>query len=403
MPVAPGIWPAYSRAVMLRLSFALLLCAPVAAHAQGQLAADAEARWVPFTLTAANHLRFAMTIDGVAAQALLDTGLNHSAVSREFARRAKLTVDTQDAAAGVALGGAIRVDWAATKTVAFGAFSRSGGRVAVIDLPKLLASASGDAEVLVGTDLIARHAIDIDFANRRFRLLPSGRMPFAGTRVPMSLQAGSGLYLTEATLGKHRVRPLLVDTGDGGSLSVARSQWRAAGLKGARVTSTIAFGAGGVVDAGMTVTDKVALGGVPTGPIELRIEGDGGFTKQVRVAGRVGTGLLLRYRVLLDPVAGQMVVTPNPSAPPPPLKSTSGLLLGYDRARLRVLHVMSGGPAAKAGWKADELICAVDGKPVSLTPDGGVDVRWGTDTPGRVVKLTLCDGAERSLTLANFY
>ena len=64
---------------------------------------------------------------------------------------------------------------------------------------------------------------------------------------------------------------------------------------------------------------------------------------------------------------------------------------------------MSGGPAAKAGWKADELICAVDGKPVSLTPDGGVDVRWGTDTPGRVVKLTLCDGAERSLTLANFY
>jgi hypothetical protein len=30
-------------------------------------------------------------------------------------------------------------------------------------------------------------------------------------------------------------------------------------------------------------------------------------------------------------------------------------------------------------------------------------VRWGTDTPGRVVKLALCDGAERSLTLASFY
>lgn len=403
MPVASGTRPAYSRAVMLRLLLALLLCAPVVAHAQGQLAADAEARWVPFTLTSANHLRFAMTIDGVAAQALLDTGLNHSAVSREFARRAKLTIDTKDAAAGIALGGAIRVDWAPTKTVAFGALNRKGGRVAVIDLPKLLASASGDAEVLVGTDLIAPNAIDIDFANRRFRLLPSGRMPFAGTRVPMTLQAGSGLYLTEATLGKRRVRPLLVDTGDGGSLSVARSQWRAAAVKGARVTSTIAFGAGGVVDAGLTVTDKVTLGGVPTGPIELRIEGDGGFTKQVRVAGRIGTGLLLRYRVLLDPAAGQMVVMPNPTAPPAPLKSTSGLLLGYDRARLRVLHVMSGGPGAKAGWKTDELICAVDGKPVSLTPDGGVDVRWGTDAPGRVVKLTLCDGAERSLTLANFY
>ena len=158
-----------------------------------------------------------------------------------------------------------------------------------------------------------------------------------------------------------------------------------------------------MVDAGLTVTDRVALGGVPTGPIELRIEGDGGFTKQVRVAGRIGTGLLLRYRVLLDPTAGQMVVTPNPNAPTPPLKSTSGLLLGYDRARLRVLHVMAGGPAAKAGWKANELICTVDSKPVSLTPDGGVDVRWGTGAPGRVVKLALCDGTERSLTLASFY
>ena len=403
MPVARIERASYIRAVLFRLILALLLCAPAAAHAQGTLSADAEARWVPFTLTAANHLRFAMTIDGVAAQALLDTGLNHSAVSREFARRAKLTIDTKDAAAGVALGGSIRVDWAATRAVAFGALSRSGGRVAVIDLPKLLASASGDADILVGTDLIGPHALDIDFANRRFRLLPSGRMPFTGTRVPMSRQSDTGLYLTQATLGRTRIRPLLVDTGDGGALSIARSQWRAAAIKGARVTSTIAYGAGGVVDAGLTVTDAVALGGLRTGPIELRIEADGGFARQVRVAGRIGTGLLLRYRVLLDPGAGQMLLSPNPAAPPAPLKSTSGLLLGYDRARLRVLHVMAGSPAAKAGWKADELICQVDGQAVALTPDGGVDVRWGTDAPGRVVRLTLCDGATRTLTLARFY
>ncbi|KQM91480.1 hypothetical protein ASE70_15475 [Sphingomonas sp. Leaf22] len=388
---------------MLRLILALLLCAPAIARAQGTLSADAEARWVPFTLTTANHLRFAMTVDGVAAQALLDTGLNHSAVSRDFARRAKLTIDPQGAAAGVALGGSIRVDWAATKSVAFGALDRSGGRVAVIDLPKLLASASGDADVLVGTDLISPHALDIDFANRRFRLLPSGRMPFTGTRVPLSVQSGSGLYLTQAMLAKTRLRPLLIDTGDGGALSIARSAWRTAAIRGAQVTSTIAYGAGGVVDAGLTVTDAVSLGGQPTGPIEVRIEADGGFAKQVRVVGRVGTGLLLRYRVLLDPGAGQMLLSPNPDAPPAPLKSTSGLLLGYDRARLRVLHVMAGGPAAKAGWKADDLICQVDGQAVALTANGGVDVRWGTDAPGRVVRLTMCDGAARTLTLARFY
>jgi hypothetical protein len=381
----------------------VLLLVALPAAAQGSLAADAEARWVPFTLTSANHLRFAMTINGVPAIALLDTGLNYSAVSGEFARKAKLAIDAGAPTQGVALGGSVAVQWAATRSVAFGALTRSGGRVAVIDLPRLLASASGATDVLVGTDLIAAYALDIDFAHRRFRLLPSGRMPFAGARVPLTLRRGTDLYLSEVILGRRRVRPLLVDTGDGGGLSVARSEWRAARLPVRGVTSTIAFGAGGIVNAGLAISDQVTLGGVATGPVEIRIEGDGGFTRQVRVAGRIGTGLLLRYRVLLDPTAGQMLLQPNPEAPSAPLRSTSGLLLGYDRARLRVLHVMAGGPAAKAGWKADELICAVDGQPVTLTPEGGVDVRWGADRPGRVVRLTLCDGPERTLTLASFY
>ncbi|MEP9401451.1 aspartyl protease family protein [Sphingomonas silueang] len=380
----------------------LLLAAAPAASAQPRLAADAETRWVPFTLTAANHLRFRAEVDGVAAEALLDTGLNHSAVSRDFAKKAKLTLDAKGPAQGVALGGAVSVEWAPTRSIAFGALRRDGGKVAVLDLPKLLAGATGNVDMLVGTDLIAAHALDIDFANRRFRLLPSGRMPFTATRVPLSVQPNSGLYLTQVTLNGRRIRPMLLDTGDGGAVSVAQAQWRAAKPVVKGLTSTIAFGAGGVVDAGLAVTDAVTLGGLKTGPIEVRIEGDGGFTRQVGVAGRIGTGLLQRYRVLLDPRAGQMLLQAG-ETPPPPARSTSGLLLGYDRARLRVLHVMAGGPAAKAGWKADDLICAVDGKPVALTPEGGVDVRWGTDAPGRVVALTMCDGTERKLTLARFY
>ncbi|KQN39358.1 hypothetical protein ASG37_07220 [Sphingomonas sp. Leaf407] len=389
--------------MIARLALALLLLAAAPAHAQSRLAADAEARWVPFTLTTANHLRFEASVNGVPAVALLDTGLNHSAVSGDFAKRAKLAMDAKGPAQGVALGGSVSVEWASTTGVAFGALTRGSGRVAVIDLPRLLAGATGNVDMLVGTDLIAAHALDIDFKGRRFRLLPSGRKPFTGASVPLSLQGASRLYLTQATLNGRRIRPMLLDTGDGGSMSVAQAQWRAAKPVVKGVTSTIAFGAGGVVDAGLAVTDAVTLGGLKTGAIEVRIEGDGGFTKQVGVAGRIGTGLLQRYRVLLDPKAGQMLLAAVGDPPPPPPRSTSGLLLGYDRARLRVLHVMAGGPAAKAGWKADELICAVDGKPVALTPEGGVDVKWGTDKPGRVVALTICDGAERKLTLANFY
>ncbi len=391
---------------MVRFLLAVLLAsaAPAAPAARAQqLAADAETRWVPFTLTTANHLRFDMTVDGKPAVALLDTGLNYSVVSRDFARRAKLTTGEKGPAQGVALGGSVAVEWAATRSLAFGALTRTGGRVAVIELPRLLANASTQADVLVGTDLLSAHALDIDFAQRRFRLLPSGRMPFTGARVPLSIQRSSGLYLTEAVLGRRRIAPLLVDTGDGSALSISRATWRQANVRTAGVTSTIAFGAGGVVEAGLAVSDAMRLGGRPTGPIEVRIEADGGFGRQVRVVGRIGTGLLMRHRVLLDPQAGQMVLQPVDAPPPLPLRSTSGLLLGYDRARLRVLHAMAGSPAAKTGWKADDLICAVDGAPVALTPEGGIDVRWGTGTPGRVVRLSLCDGTERRLTLARFY
>ena len=41
------------------------------------LAADAEQRWVPFTLTAGNQIRFAMTLDGQPVTAVLDTGVSY--------------------------------------------------------------------------------------------------------------------------------------------------------------------------------------------------------------------------------------------------------------------------------------------------------------------------------------
>lgn len=389
---------------MIRILLALLmLAASIPVSAQTVLSRDADTRWVPFELTAANHIRFAMTIDGVTANALLDTGLSHSAVSRDFVRRAKLTVGDNGRVQAVALGGEVPVEWAATRTIRLGALNRTGGQLAVIDLPALLASTSAGTDALIGADLLAGHALDIDFAARRFRIIASGAMPFAGVHIPLRIQPGSGVFLSDAVLGSRIVRPLLVDTGDGTALTVTRDEWRRARVQTAGVTSTIAFGVGGEVRAGLAVTDKVRLGTASPGQIEVRIEEATGFARQTRTAGRIGTGLLQRYRVLIDPRAGRMVIAPNAELPAPPLKSTTGLLLGYDRARLRVLHVMANSPAATAKWAAGDLICSVDGVAVALSATGGIDARWTAATAGRTVRLSMCDGTERTLTAANFY
>jgi S1-C subfamily serine protease len=133
------------------------------------------------------------------------------------------------------------------------------------------------------------------------------------------------------------------------------------------------------------------------------IEPADGFSAAIGTEGRIGTGFLQRYRVLLDPHAGRLVLAPSPEADQPPVRSTSGLLLGFAGDRLRVVHVMRNSPAAETGWKDGDTICAVDGAPIPRDyPDNALS-DWSVGAPGRVVTLKLCDGATRKLTLRHFY
>ena len=385
------------------LALTLLLLTPLAARAepvQVVLAPDAEARWVAFERTPHNQIRFAMTINGHAAHALLDTGISDSVVSAEFARVAGLrgTVDGQ----ALASGGQVPIRWAAGGDLAIGGLRRSGGRIAIADLGRF---AGGDSAVdaLIGSDLLACCALEIDYDARRFRILPSGRMPFRGEIAPLRLARETSTYVTELTLAGRRLRPILVDTGDGSSITLARSAWAASGYRPQATTSTIAYGLGGTIETEVAIVPELRVDELHAREVEVRVEGDDGFSARVGTAGRIGSGFLMRYRVRRDPRAGRMVFAPGIQADAPPVRSTSGLLLGYERGRLRVLHVMRNSPADESGWAAGDLICASDGRPVRETVSAEGLVAWAVGAPGRTVRLTLCDGRERMLTLRRFY
>ncbi|MBX3563438.1 MAG: aspartyl protease family protein [Sphingomonas sp.] len=376
----------------------LAMLALAAATQEPVLAADSEARWVPFELTASNQIRFTIQAGGRDVSAILDTGISISVVSRGFADT--LGLKHLESGRATAIGGAIPIDLAAAPRVAFGGLSRTGGRVAVADMAGI---PGVSAEIYVGADLLGCCAIDIDYPARRFRILPSGRMPFTGDTAPLSKVRGSGVFVTEFTLGTRRLRPILVDTGDGSSLTLTSQAWTTARPPGTRVTTTLGYGAGGALVSDAAILPGIMLGGRATGETELRIEAAGGFSQMAGTAGRIGTGLLMRYRVLLDPGAGRMVLRPDPAAERTPLRSTSGLLVNYANGALRILHVMRGSPAEQAGFAAGERICAADGQPVreDVEADGKVD--WTVGTPGRVVRLRECDGRERTITLRAFY
>ena len=364
------------------------------------LATDAEARWVSFDLTPGNQIRFTMQLDGRNVTAILDTGVSYTLLAK-----ASPAVDTTKLVAGgraTAIGGSVALGWMPTRSVAVGGLARTGGGVTVADLPAIATGSASAVELLVGADILAGHALDIDYAAHRFRLLRSGRLPFKGETAPLRVSAERSVYESAITLGNRRLAPVVVDTGDGSSITVTAPGWKAAKLT-LPSTTAISFGLAGPAVSGLAIVPDIHVGDMVARWSEVRIEPAGGFSQSIGTAGRIGSGFLQNYRVLLDPGARRMVLSRGPKADTQPPRSTSGLLVGVETDRLKVLHVMRGGPAATSGWKDGDLICSIDGTPIPADYATSPVAAWSAGAPGRVVQLGLCDGTIRALTLARFY
>ena len=396
----------------LMLSLLLLTSAPACLTAQSidregvaTLAPDAETRWVSFDLTPGNQIRFTLTLDARPVTAILDTGVSYSVLARKSAAvdPARVTADGQATAIGGASNGSVAIGWQPTRQLTIGGLTRTGGGVTVADLPALATGSARAVDMLIGRDVTGGQALDIDYANRRFRLIPSGRLPFVGALAPLSISSNRRVYESAVTIGGKRVSPMIVDTGDGSALTLSEASWRQVAPPALPTTTTISFGLAGETVSTLAILPTATLGQQTIRGIETRVEPGGGFSQTVGVAGRIGSGLLQAYRVLLDPTAGRMVLKPGAEADAAPLRSTSGLLVGLEGDRLKVLHVMRGGPSAAAGWQAGALICRIDGQAIGKDYPGSALAKWSIAAPGTVVRLGLCDGTVKALTLAEFY
>jgi len=370
-------------------------------QAVSTLAPDAEARWVDFRLTPNNHILFNLTLDGKPATAILDTGMTDTMVSERFAASAGLKPSQRQR--GTAIGGQAAIGWTAGPRFVIGGLTRSGGRIGIAPMETPAEANVVTADMLIGADILSCCALDIDYPARRFRIIPSGRMPFTGFTAPLAQSRGRSVWVTELSIAGTRVRPMLIDTGDGTWVSLARPAWLSTGYHGSAVTTTLGYGLGGPSVTEAAVLPDARIAGADTGEIEVRIEEANGYSGRAGLAGRIGSALLMRFRVLFDVKAGHMVLQPNAPDASPYIRSTSGLLMGYAGNSLRVLHVMRGSPAAESGWHQGDTICAANGTPITDVASAQALSGWTAGTPGTTVRLTLCDGTQRRLTLRRFY
>lgn len=224
-------------------------------------------------------------------------------------------------------------------------------------------------EGVVGYDLFAAYAVEIDYSARLLRLYPRRGAPVAGDPVPIRLIDRKPYVDAGLTVGGATLPALLhLDTGFGGTLSL-NGRFVAQQNLLARAGPTLAAvmrGVGGAGEARLARIDRLRFGPIAAErPIVslFLIQGAG---VRAESAGRIGGELLRRYRVTIDYAARTVRFVPGTGAGAPFEADMSGVsFLQAPDGGFVAAGVAEGTAAAEAGVRAGDRLLALDGRPAA--------------------------------------
>jgi hypothetical protein len=339
----------------------------------------------PFEITS-NKPFVHVSVNGSAPQwFVLDSGNSgNSMIARECGDRLHLEHDaerTQQVGAGS--GAEVRLA-TARKAVTLQALGEtlSVAQPLLMTLEHVSRNEGRRVDGLLGSDFLARHVVEIDYARSTIVLHdPNGFEPPAGAEViPLDLSTGWPVVQGGITLPDGSTLPcrLIIDTGVRFPLALFRPfsarhslHESAPGLDDV----IVGVGAGGASRGDVARLAALSLGPVSFAkPIAVFSRDTTGVFAQDGPDGIVGGELLRRKRVTFDYPHARMILQAYATEPAPFEHDMSGLYLGVDApayTTLRIVAVSSKTPAAEAGLRTGDEILSMDGKRTpALTLDG---------------------------------
>jgi len=332
-----------------------------------------------------------VTINGQAAEAVLDSGSVFSGLDAAAARRRAIA----------ASGRSVQVRGAQARTsgrysppvrLEVAGYILPALSMVVLDYSSLSLTVGHVIEALVGADVFAAFVVDIDFAAKSLAFHPRAEFgaPRDATLVPLKAH---GKAVTAPITVDGKVLQALVDTGSDAPLIASPGPANAAGLlKGRKVSSTVIGGVGGASTGRITSASKVALAGAAFSNVPVQVT-----ARSLGVEANLGLGILSRFHLWMDVTGRRMWLRPNGDATPFPRDALGfyGLIEGQ---AIRVSHVAAGGPAASAGLKAGDLITQINGEPAVKANQALKGSGVGTK-----LALSLSRGATVRLVMAEYY
>jgi predicted aspartyl protease len=344
------------------------------------------------------QILFPITVNGQPAEAWLDSGASASVLDAAFARQLGVTLQGGVQARGVSAGlDGVRLTHVDLKA---GDLDMPGRRAAVMDLGAVARVVSRPVQVLLGRDVFDEAVVDIDFQARRINFLRrAGFVPPPGK--PVSLRPSADLRSFPIDIAGTPTEAIF-DLGNAGALLLDTDFAEAHRLlRGRRRSTELGVGADGPHEQVLVGLDQVQVGGVSFNAVPS--VATAGLAS--RAPANVGLQLLSRFRLVIDFAGDRMWMTPYADAASRPFRrNRTGLSLTPQApGQLVVDHVAAGSPAATGGWKKGDLIAALDGR--SIPPDymASDASMWIYGAAGRTVTLTLADGTQRRLTLADYF
>ena len=227
---------------------------------------------------------------------------------------------------------------------------------------------------VLGYNFFSRFVVEIDYAQQIINLYDPTNYRYAGSGEVVPIRINDKKPYITATLTPIEGVPiqsnLHIDTGFGGGLSFNANFVMANKLVESARSTIESFnrGAGGETTARVGRVKSLQFGRFvilnPAASFALE-QGKGVSSGS---AGRIGGGILRRFKVVLDYSHKQMILEPNANFNEPYEADMSGILLVAEKPDYKtfvVYKLTADSPATEAGVREGDILLDVDGKPTA--------------------------------------
>jgi hypothetical protein len=361
--------------------------------------------WLPFIFHRESQIYLPAQVNGVAAQGWIDSGASALILGRDFAERLRLKLSGAVKGHGVT-GSTQGVLARGPIEVRVGSLVLNRDEAPAFDTAGVSAAAGRPFDFFLGRELFDALLVDIDFPSRKIAFHdPRSFSPPPGA-VAVPLRVSGNLRSVPVSIEGRPPVPATFDLGNNVALKIS-PRWAAEQklLDGKRTTSSPSVGINGRSLDAEAVLSTLEIGGfvLKDAPVYVT-QAWANDVNGISTPANIGLPVFSRFRLVTDYGRDRLWLMPSEAALQRPFrKNRSGLRSTFAGDRLRVIHVSSGSPAERLGWKEGEAIVAVDGVPINADYMTHPRSFWSSEPAGTTIRLTLADGSVRSLTLEDYF